>query len=305
MNTEIDRLKIEHADDVERRLDQFLAHRDPSRSRTQIQRWIKEGQVTVNDKVQKPNYRLQFDDIVIVDVPSPQEPDLTPEPVDFGIVYEDNDVIVVNKPRGLVVHPAPGHQRQTLVHGLLYHCNDLSGINDVLRPGIVHRIDKDTSGLLMVAKNNEAHLALAEQLKEHTVEREYIALVHGRMRHSTGTVDAPIGRNPKDRQEMAVVPRNGKKAVTHFEVLKRYTDYTQVKLRLETGRTHQIRVHMKYIGHPLAGDPKYGPRKTLQINGQALHAATLGFDHPRTGQRLYFETPLPKILEKTIHKIEK
>jgi len=225
---------------------------------------------------------------------------IEPESMPLEIVYEDSDVVVVNKPRGLVVHPAPGHYSGTLVNGLLAHCKDLSGINGVLRPGIVHRIDKDTSGLLMVAKNDKAHMGLAEQLKEHSVDRKYVAIVHGVIPHEMGTIDAPIGRDPKNRQQMAVVFENSKPAITHFVVLERFKEHTLVELKLETGRTHQIRVHMKYIGYPLAGDPKYGPKDTLDLDGQALHAKTLGFTHPRTGERLEFEAPLPKELIDTM-----
>lgn len=220
--------------------------------------------------------------------------------------YEDHDVIVVNKPRGMVVHPAPGHLSGTLVNGILAHCKDLSGINGVMRPGIVHRIDKDTSGLLMIAKNDVAHESLVEQLVNKTVTRKYQAIVHGIIPHDYGTIEAPIGRDKNDRQKMAVVD-NGKHAVTHFRVIERYKDYTHVECVLETGRTHQIRVHMKYIGYPLAGDPKYGPRKTLENDGQVLHAGILGFIHPRTKEYLEFEAPLPddfkQILELLKHEI--
>ena len=222
--------------------------------------------------------------------------------MDLDIYYEDSDVIVVNKPKGMVVHPAAGHVTGTLVNGLMAHCKDLSGINGVLRPGIVHRIDKDTSGLLMVAKNDKAHEHLVNQLVEKTVTRKYKALVHGNIGHDYGTIDAPIGRDSKDRQSMTVV-ENGKHAVTHFHVLERFNEYTFVECRLETGRTHQIRVHMKYIGFPLVGDPKYGPRKTLEINGQALHAAILGFIHPTTEEYLEFEAPLPADYEQLLVKI--
>ena len=213
------------------------------------------------------------------------------------------DVIVVNKPKGMVVHPAPGHSSGTMVNGLMHHCKDLSGINGVMRPGIVHRIDKDTSGLLMVAKNDQAHEHLVNQLVEKTVTRKYTAVVHGNIPHEYGTIDAPIGRDPKDRQRMTVVD-NGKKAVTHFRVRDRYEDFTLVECELETGRTHQIRVHMKYIGYPLAGDPKYGPRKTLPLNGQALHAGTLGFVHPRTGEYMEFHAELPEEFTKLIARLE-
>jgi 23S rRNA pseudouridine1911/1915/1917 synthase len=284
---------VEPADAGER-IDKFIALQNGEWSRSQVQSWVKEGRVTVNGDAVKNNYKVAADDEIILRVPPPKEMKIKAEPIPLDIVYEDSDVIVVNKPRGLVVHPAPGHYSGTLVNGLLAHCKDLSGINGVLRPGIVHRIDKDTSGLLMVAKNDKAHLSLAQQLKDHTVTRRYVAIVHGVIPHEMGTIDAPIGRDPKNRQQMAVVFENSKPAVTHFVVQERFKEFTLVELKLETGRTHQIRVHMKYIGHPLAGDPKYGPKNTLELDGQALHAKTLGFTHPRTGERLEFETELPK-----------
>jgi 23S rRNA pseudouridine1911/1915/1917 synthase len=286
---------VEPADKGER-IDKYITTQGEEWSRSQVQLWIKEGRVSVNGETVKSNYRVEADDEVTLRVPPPRELEIKPEPIPIEIVYEDSDVAVVNKPRGLVVHPAPGHYTGTLVNALLHHCRDLSGINGVLRPGIVHRIDKDTSGLLVIAKNDKAHLGLAEQLKEHTVNRKYVAIVHGVIPHEMGTIDAPIGRDPKNRQQMAVVFENSKQAVTHFLVLERFKDYSLVECKLETGRTHQIRVHMKYIGHPLAGDPKYGPKKTLELDGQALHAKTLGFTHPRTGEYLEFEAPLPKEL---------
>ncbi|NQF14033.1 MULTISPECIES: RluA family pseudouridine synthase [Brevibacillus] len=280
--------------DANERIDKFITLQNEDWSRSQVQAWVKEGRVTVNGEPIKNNYKLQAEDEVTLRVPPPKEMAIQPEEMSLDIVYEDSDVVVVNKPRGLVVHPAPGHYSGTLVNGLLAHCKDLSGINGVLRPGIVHRIDKDTSGLLMVAKNDKAHMGLAEQLKAHTVNRKYVALVHGVIPHEMGTIEAPIGRDPKNRQQMAVVFENSKPAVTHFIVLERFKEYTLVELKLETGRTHQIRVHMKYIDYPLAGDPKYGPKNTLELDGQALHAKTLGFIHPRTGEQLEFEAPMPK-----------
>ncbi|KMZ40223.1 MULTISPECIES: RluA family pseudouridine synthase [Bacillales] len=280
--------------DKNERIDKFITLQNEDWSRSQVQAWVKEGRVTVNGEPIKNNYKLQAEDEVTLRVPPPKEMAIQPEEMSLDIVYEDSDVVVVNKPRGLVVHPAPGHYSGTLVNGLLAHCKDLSGINGVLRPGIVHRIDKDTSGLLMVAKNDKAHMGLAEQLKAHTVNRKYVALVHGVIPHEMGTIEAPIGRDPKNRQQMAVVFENSKPAVTHFIVLERFKEYTLVELKLETGRTHQIRVHMKYIDYPLAGDPKYGPKNTLELDGQALHAKTLGFIHPRTGEQLEFEAPMPK-----------
>lgn len=278
---------------VNERIDKMLSTYNKEWSRTQVQQWIKEGSILINNQKIKSNYKCQLHDEIIVSIPEPEALDVEPEEMDLDIYYEDEDVIVVNKPRGMVVHPAPGHLTGTLVNGLMAHCKDLSGINGVLRPGIVHRIDKDTSGLLMVAKNDRAHESLAEQLVNKTVTRKYYAIVHGVIPHDIGTIDAPIGRNPKDRQSMTVTDINSKEAVTHFRVLERFKDYTYIECKLETGRTHQIRVHMKYIGYPLAGDPKYGPKKTLPINGQALHAGILGFHHPKTGEYMEFQAPLP------------
>ncbi|MED0688124.1 RluA family pseudouridine synthase [Anoxybacillus ayderensis] len=291
-------LTIEEQHDGER-IDKIIAGLNEQWSRSQVQQWLKEGHVLVNGKAVKPNYKCHVDDEVVISIPNPEPLDVEPEPIPLDIYYEDADVLVVNKPRGMVVHPAPGHMRGTLVNALLAHCQDLSGINGVLRPGIVHRIDKDTSGLLMVAKNDLAHESLVNQLVNKTVTRKYHAIVHGVIPHDYGTIDAPIGRDPRDRQSMAVV-ENGKEAVTHFRVLERFEHYTYVECQLETGRTHQIRVHMKYIGYPLAGDLKYGPRKTLPIDGQALHAGVLGFHHPRTGEYLQFEAPLPHEFERLL-----
>ncbi|MGN9865639.1 RluA family pseudouridine synthase [Bacillus swezeyi] len=283
-----------HEDHKSERLDKYLTVIETDWSRTQVQQWIKEERVQVNKKAVKANYKVQPGDVVKVDVPDPEPLDVEAEPMDLDIYYEDEDVLVVNKPRGMVVHPAPGHLAGTLVNGLMAHCDDLSGINGVMRPGIVHRIDKDTSGLLMVAKNDMAHESLVNQLVNKTVTRKYTALVHGIIPHDHGTIDAPIGRDKKDRQSMTVTRENGKHAVTHFEVKERFEDFTVVECQLETGRTHQIRVHMKYIGFPLAGDPKYGPKKTIDFNGQALHAGVLGFDHPRAGEYVEFKAPLPE-----------
>ena len=287
--------RIEHIiteEEQHQRIDKVLSQWNEDWSRSQVQEWIKEGRVTVNGATVKANYKCEADDRIVVSVPEPEVLEITPEKMDLDIYYEDRDVIVVNKPRGMVVHPAPGHLSGTLVNGLMAHCKDLSGINGVLRPGIVHRIDKDTSGLLMAAKNDYAHEKLSQQLSNKTVTRKYKAIVHGVIPHDVGTIDAPIGRDPKDRQKMAIVD-NGKHAVTHFRVLERFSQYSLIECELETGRTHQIRVHMKYIGHPLAGDPKYGPKKTLNIEGQALHAEVLGFIHPRTEEYLEFKAPLP------------
>ncbi|MEH7106837.1 MULTISPECIES: RluA family pseudouridine synthase [Bacillaceae] len=275
------------------RIDKVLSGLNPEWSRTQVQQWIKDGHILVNGKTIKTNYKCSPQDQIDITIPDPEDLDVIPEEMDLDIYFEDKDVLVVNKPKGMVVHPAPGHLTGTLVNGLMAHCKDLSGINGVLRPGIVHRIDKDTSGLLMVAKNDMAHESLVNQLVEKTVTRKYKAIVHGEIPHEYGTIDAPLGRDPKDRQSMTVVD-NGKHAVTHFHLLERFKDFSFIECQLETGRTHQIRVHMKYIGYPLAGDPKYGPRKTLDLNGQALHAGVLGFVHPRTKEYIEFEAPLPK-----------
>ncbi|MCY7925182.1 RluA family pseudouridine synthase [Bacillus haynesii] len=292
-----------HEEHKGERIDKYLTAVEADWSRTQVQQWIKEDRVLVNGNAVKANYKVQEGDAVSVHVPEPEPLDVTAEPMDLDIYYEDQDVLVVNKPRGMVVHPAPGHLTGTLVNGLMAHCDDLSGINGVMRPGIVHRIDKDTSGLLMVAKNDMAHESLVNQLVNKTVTRKYNALVHGVIPHDHGTIDAPIGRDKKDRQSMTVTRENGKHAVTHFEVIERFDDFTVVECQLETGRTHQIRVHMKYIGFPLAGDPKYGPRKTVDFNGQVLHAGVLGFDHPRTGEYVEFEAPLPDDMKNLLDKI--
>jgi pseudouridine synthase, RluA family len=288
------------------RLDKFVtdAVDDEAVSRTQIQDWIKAGAVLVNGQETKPKHRLEIGDVVTVNVPEPQPTEIVAEPIPLEVVYEDSDVIVINKPRGLVVHPAPGHSSGTVVNALLYHCKDLSGINGSIRPGIVHRIDKDTSGLLMAAKNDTAHASLSAQLKAHTVTRKYIALVHGKVPHERGTIDAPIGRDERDRKMFTVTEKNSRHAVTHFNVIERLgDDYTLLELQLETGRTHQIRVHMKYIGHPLAGDPMYGRSKTVDLKGQALHAAILGFEHPRTGEFLQFEAPIPDDMAHVLHSL--
>lgn len=290
-------------EDQGERIDKVVSQLNKEWSRSQVQQWIKEGHIQVNGEAVKPNFKCPFDAVITVSIPEPEELDVEPENLSLDIAYEDGDVIVVNKPKGMVVHPAPGHYSGTMVNGLMYHCKDLSGINGVLRPGIVHRIDKDTSGLLMVAKNDMAHEHLVNQLVEKSVTRKYTAIVHGLIPHEYGTVDAPIGRDPKDRQSMAVVD-NGKQAVTHFRVLDRYKDFTLVECELETGRTHQIRVHMKYIGFPLAGDPKYGPRKTLSIEGQALHAGVLGFVHPRTEEYMEFQAELPPEFTKLVNHLE-
>ena len=285
------------------RIDKVLTSLEPEITRSQLKNLINDGHVTVNGQAVKPKYKVQAGDKISLVKPEPQSLELTPENIPLDIVYEDDDVIVVNKPQGMVVHPAPGHPDHTLVNALLYH-SPLSTINGTFRPGIVHRIDKDTSGLLMVAKNDLAHQSLAEQLRNKTNKREYLALVYGQIKEDEGTIDAPLGRNPQDRKKQAVV-KGGRHAVTHFKVMKRYDNFTLVKCILETGRTHQIRVHMKYIGHPLVGDPLYGPRKVIGKDGQFLHAALLGFKHARTGKELVFEAPLPENFQKMLDKLDK
>ncbi len=291
-------------EEVGQRIDKYLTDMNTDWSRNQIQDWIKNDLVQVNGKVVKANYKLRLNDEIIVTEKPVEEIDLAAEDLGIDIYYEDKDVAIVYKPKGMVVHPAPGHPNGTLVNGLMYAINDLSGINGEIRPGIVHRIDKDTSGLLMIAKNDIAHRGLVDQLVDKTVTRKYTALVHGVIPHEFGTIDAPIGRNPRDRQEMAVQD-NGKEAVTHFNVLETFDKYSLVECQLETGRTHQIRVHMKHIGFPLVGDPKYGPKKTLDIGGQALHAGVIGFEHPVTGEYIERTAPLPDEFEELIRKLRK
>ena len=289
---------------VGQRIDKFLSESNDAWSRSQLQDWIKEDLVKVNDKVFKSNYKVKLNDHIIVTEKEVVEADIQPEDLDLDIYYEDDDVAIVYKPKGMVVHPSPGHYTGTLVNGLMYQIKNLSGINGEIRPGIVHRIDKDTSGLLMVAKNDIAHRGLVEQLMNKSVKRKYTALVHGNIPHDYGTVDAPIGRNKNDRQAMAVVD-DGKEAVTHFNVLEHFKDYTLIECELETGRTHQIRVHMKYIGFPLVGDPKYGPKKTLDIGGQALHAGVIGFDHPVTHEYIERSSELPNDFKDLLEDIRR
>ncbi|MCQ4086092.1 RluA family pseudouridine synthase [Saccharibacillus sp. JS10] len=266
-------------------------------SRSQIQLWIEQGHVTVNDRTVKSNHKVSVGENVEVRIPEAESVDIVAEDLPLEIVYEDSDMIVVNKARGMVVHPAVGHSSGTLVNALMFHCKDLSGINGEIRPGIVHRIDKDTSGLLMAAKNDKAHTSLAEQLKEHSVTRIYKALVRGNIAHDHGTVEANLARDTKDRKMYTVVSSGGKHAITHFNVVERFGDYSLLELKLETGRTHQIRAHMKFIGHPLVGDPMYGNSGGIKMQGQALHAATLGFTHPTSGERLEFSAPMPDDME--------
>lgn len=277
------------------RLDVFLSQ-ECDLSRNAIQKSIKEGRITVNGHPEKANYRVEPEDVVVLEELPPVELQILPEDIPLDILYEDEDLLVVNKPKGMVVHPAPGHASGTLVNALLYHCQDsLSGINGVLRPGIVHRIDQDTTGSLLVCKNDVSHRSIAEQLKEHSIHRLYRGIVLGNLKEDQGTIDGSIGRHPVDRKKMAINPKNGKEAVTHYRVLRRYREYTYAEFRLETGRTHQIRVHMSSIGHPLLGDTVYGPAKCkFHLQGQTLHAYTIGFVHPRTSAYIEVEAPLPE-----------
>lgn len=283
------------------RLDKVVTNHYPDLTRSKIQNLIKQEQILVNQAPTTNRYKVSENDVIDVTLPDPVEVSVKPEKMNLDIVFEDDDVIVVNKPQGMVVHPAPGHENGTLVNGLLDHA-PLATVNGELRPGIVHRIDKDTSGLLMVAKNDQAMLSLSAQLKAKTNQRKYLAIVHGNFKEEDGTINAPIGRSKKDRKKMDIV-EDGRPAVTHFKVLERFTDYTLIECELETGRTHQIRVHLKYIGHPVAGDPLYGPRNTLKGNGQFLHAKLLGFKHPRTGEELVFEVDPPQIFQDTLSKL--
>jgi 23S rRNA pseudouridine1911/1915/1917 synthase len=277
------------------RVDKFLSENIMDISRSSVVSIIEQGNLLVNGKVQNKKYKLKLNDKLLFTVPDPVEYNVDAENIPLDIVYEDNDLLVVNKPKGMVVHPAVGNYSGTLVNALLYHCKDsLSGINGVMRPGIVHRIDKNTSGLLIVAKNDFAHNGLAQQIKEHSFKREYQAIVYGKLKDN-GTVDAPIGRNKKDRKKMCVTYENSKNAVTHYEILENLNDFTHIKCILETGRTHQIRVHMAYLGHPVAGDDVYGPKRVItKLKGQCLHAKVIGFNHPVTGEYMEFDSELPE-----------
>ena len=296
-----------YADIAGERLDAFLARQAEGLSRSAAQKLIEDGLVTRNGKPGKKNDKLNLGDEIVYAIPEPKEVDIVPTQMQLDIVYEDEDLLVINKPKGLVVHPAAGHQDDTLVNGLLYALgDDLSGINGELRPGIVHRIDKDTSGLLAVAKNDLAHTMLASQLKDHTMARTYEAIVVGSFREDSGTVDAPIGRHPSDRKKMCVTERNSKHAVTHWEVVRRYRGYTHIRCKLETGRTHQIRVHMAHIGHPILGDIVYGRKKPeLGQDSQCLHAGALCFQHPRDGRPVMVFAELPQYFKDVLAKLEK
>ena len=286
------------------RLDKYLSILYPEQSRSFFQKLIKDGHVLVNDTPEKANYRLRVEDLISVTIPDAVETPILPENIPLDILYEDDDLLVVNKPKGMVVHPSAGHYTGTLVNAIMYHCKDsLSGINGEIRPGIVHRIDMDTTGSLIVCKNDESHIFIAEQIKEHSVTRKYRGIVYGGVSDDEGTIDAPIGRHPTDRKKMAIVP-NGKPAVTHYRVLQRFERYTYMEFQLETGRTHQIRVHMASIGHPLLGDAVYSSGKSpYHLQGQALHAMTIGFIHPATREYLEITAPLPDYFEKILHDL--
>lgn len=286
------------------RIDAFLAEMVEQLSRSAAQQLLEKGGITVNGKAVKKNYKTHDGDEITVELPEPEPVELLPEKIPLDIRYEDEDVVVINKPKGLVVHPAPGHWSGTLVNALMYHCGDsLSGINGQLRPGIVHRIDMDTSGLLIVAKNDFAHQALAEQLKDHSLSRIYEAIVVGNIRADSGTIDAPIGRHPVDRKKMTVTEKNSRPAVTHYQVVARYSGYTHLRLRLETGRTHQIRVHLAWQNHPIVGDMVYGRGKELGLTSQCLHARSLTFRHPRTGKLVTVECELPEYFQTVLKKL--
>lgn len=290
---------------MDERLDKFLSAVLPDQSRSYLQKMIKDGSVLVNGKAQKASYRMEDQDEVLVDLPELKEPEIEAENIPLDILYEDDDLLMVNKPKGMVVHPSAGHLNGTLVNAVMYHCKDcLSGINGVMRPGIVHRIDMDTTGVLVICKNDKAHNHVAAQLKEHSITRKYRAIVHGVIKEEEGTVDASIGRHPVERKKMAAGVKNGKRAVTHYRVLQRFRNHTYIECQLETGRTHQIRVHMASIGHPLLGDTVYGPAKNpLHLQGQTLHAQVLGLIHPSTGEYLEVEAPLPEYFEKLLKSL--
>lgn len=290
---------------MDERLDKFLSAVLPDQSRSYLQKIIKDGSVLVNGKAQKASYRMEDQDEVLVDLPELKEPEIEAENIPLDILYEDDDLLMVNKPKEMVVHPSAGHLTGTLVNAVMYHCKDrLSGINGVMRPGIVHRIDMDTTGVLVICKNDKAHNHVAAQLKEHSITRKYRAIVHGVIKEEEGIVDAPIGRHPVERKKMAAGVKNGKRAVTHYRVLQRFRNHTYIECQLETGRTHQIRVHMASIGHPLLGDTVYGPAKNpMHLQGQTLHAQVLGLIHPSTGEYLEVEAPLPEYFAKLLKSL--
>ena len=289
------------------RIDKFLSEQLPDQSRSYLQKLLKEGNVTVNEKTVKANYKVQLSDTVQLELPEPESPDILPEDIPLDILYEDEDVLIINKPKGMVVHPSAGHYTHTVVNAVMFHCKEhLSGINGVMRPGIVHRIDMDTTGAIVICKNDMAHQSLADQLKEHSITRKYRALVHGNLKEDEGTVEGPIGRHATDRKKMAIV-EGGREAITHYTVIKRYNGYTYMAFQLETGRTHQIRVHMASIGHPIIGDPVYGLKKDRfsNIGGQCLHAAKLTLTHPKTGERMEFSASLPQYFTEVLDKLER
>jgi 23S rRNA pseudouridine1911/1915/1917 synthase len=291
-------------EDAKMRIDQYLTEKLPY-SRSRIQNLISQGYILLNDEETKSNTKVKVDDEIVVDVPEAQSIELKPVDLNLEIVYEDSDIIVVNKPKGMIVHPGAGTKEPTLVEGLLYHCKDLSGINGALRPGIVHRIDKDTSGLLVAAKNDLAHQSLSQQLSSKTMHRSYLGVVHGVIEPDVATIDAPIGRDTRDRQKMMVTDVNARNAVTHFRVLERFKDFTYVEFELETGRTHQIRVHMQYIKHPMMGDPKYANRNTPDTQGQMLHAYKLTLVHPKTQETMTFTCEAPEIFKTTLAELQR
>ncbi|MBE7721761.1 RluA family pseudouridine synthase [Lacrimispora indolis] len=284
------------------RIDRYLSDRCQDISRSYLQKLLKEESVLVKEKPVKSNYKVNTGDLISLSLPEIKEPEILPEEIPLDVIYEDKDIILINKPKGMVVHPAAGHYSGTLVNGLMSHCrNDLSGINGVMRPGIVHRIDMDTTGVLIVCKNDMAHNSISEQLKEHSITRKYAAIVHGNLKEDEGTINAPIGRHPVDRKKMSINEKNGREAVTHYRVLERFKQFTYIQCQLETGRTHQIRVHMASIGHPLLGDSVYGPAKCpFRLTGQTLHAGILGIIHPRTGEYMEFTAPLPDYFEELL-----
>lgn len=291
------------AEDAGTRADVFLAAK-LGVSRSNMQKLLEDGRVKRGEKIIKANYKVRAGEMFVVDIPEPEQIEAVPENIPLDIIYEDDDVAVLNKARGMVVHPAPGNYTGTLVNALLYHCSNLSGINSAIRPGIVHRLDKDTSGIMIVAKNDAAHISLSQQIQSKTAVRTYLAVVRGNIKTDSGTIETQIARDKTDRKKMAVVKEGGRDAITDYEVLERFGKYTLVRCKLRTGRTHQIRVHMEYLGYPLVGDPKYSPMKTpFGIKGQALHSHTLEFTHPRTGERMKFEAPLPEDMHKIITRL--
>lgn len=293
------------AEDGGMRIDKYLSMYCEELSRSYLQKLLKEQEVLVNEKAVKSNYKVSPGETVQLSLPEAVEPEIEAEEMDLDILYEDEDIILINKPKGMVVHPAAGHYSGTLVNGLMAHCRDsLSGINGVMRPGIVHRIDMDTTGVIIVCKNDMAHNSIAEQLKEHSITRKYYAVVHGVLKADEGTINAPIGRHPVDRKKMSINEKNGREAVTHYRVLERFKQFTYVECQLETGRTHQIRVHMASAGHPILGDQVYGPAKSpFRLNGQTLHAGILGIIHPKSGAYMEFTAPLPEYFEDLLRKL--